>query len=146
MRPDLALLTPQGWPEAGKARLLVQVYPAEQDLEKQVMGKRWKASPETRMMTLLHASDVRLGLVTNGEWWMLVSAKRGETTSFASWFAEMWLEERVTFQAFRSLLHLGRFFGMREDETLEAMLTESAENQAEVTNQLGDQVRRAWRC
>ena len=28
------------------------------------------------MMELLHATDVRLGLVTNGEQWMLVDARR----------------------------------------------------------------------
>jgi len=48
-------------------RLLVQVYPATQNLEKPIPGRHWKASPATRMMELLHATDVRLGLITNGE-------------------------------------------------------------------------------
>ena len=33
LRPDLALLNPPGRPEAGRARLLVQVFPAGQHLE-----------------------------------------------------------------------------------------------------------------
>ena len=48
---------------------------------------RWKASPDTRMMELLHDTGVRLGLVTNGDHWMLVDAPKNETTGFASWYA-----------------------------------------------------------
>ena len=95
------------------------------------------------MMELLHSTDVRLGLVTNGEHWMLVDAPRGETTGFASWYAHLWLEEQLTQRAFRSLLGVRRFFGVADDETLEAMLAESATNQQEVTDQLGLQVRHA---
>jgi methylase of polypeptide subunit release factors len=95
------------------------------------------------MMELLHAAGVRIGLVTNGEQWMLVDAPRDETTGFASWYAALWLEERLTLRAFRSLLGAPRFFGVAEKDTLEALLAESAENQQEVTDQLGYQVRRA---
>ena len=67
---------------------------------------KWVSLPplETRMMELLHATDVRLGLVTNGEHWMLVDAPKGDTTGFASWYAGLWLEEQITLRAFRSLL------------------------------------------
>ena len=68
---------------------------------------------------------------------------RGETTGYASWYATLWLEEPITLRAFRSLLGVHRFFGVAEDETLEAMLKESAANQQEVTDQLGYQVRKA---
>jgi hypothetical protein len=70
-------------------------------LEKPVVGKMWKASPDTRMMELLHAADVPLGLVTNGEQWMIVSAPRGETTGFASWYADLWMQEPITLRAFQ---------------------------------------------
>jgi hypothetical protein len=33
---------------------------------------------------------VRLGLLTNGEQWMLVDAPKGETTGFISWYARLW--------------------------------------------------------
>jgi hypothetical protein len=72
LRPDVIVRNPEGVPNAGKARMLVQVYPATQDLEKPLHGRHWKASPATRMMELLHATDSRLGLVTNGNDWMLV--------------------------------------------------------------------------
>ena len=78
LRPDVVVRNPEGVPDAGKARLLVQVYPPAQDLEKPIPGRHWKASPATRMMELLRATDTRLGLVTNGNDWMLVDAPRGE--------------------------------------------------------------------
>ena len=137
--PDMALLSP----DDRQPRLLIKLYPAGQDLDKSIAGLHWKASPATRMMELLRRTGVRLGLVTNGERWMLVDAPPNETTGFASWYAALWLEEPITLRAFRSLLGVRRFFGVPDDETLEAMLTKSASNQQEVTDQLGYQVRRA---
>jgi len=94
-------------------------------------------------MELLHATDVRLGLITNGEHWMLVDAPKGETTGFASWYAALWFEEPLTLRAFRSLLGVSRFFSAADAETLEAMLASSATHQQEVTERLGYQVREA---
>ncbi len=139
LRPDFVVRETNG----GNNRMLIRAYPATQHLEKPVAGRTWKASPSTRMMELLHGTGVRLGLVTNGEHWMLVDAPRGETTGFASWYAHLWLDEPITLRAFRSLLSAERFFGVPDDETLEAMLAESALNQQEVTDQLGYQVRNA---
>lgn len=143
LRPDFLVRNPDAGANAGKPRLLIQTYSLGQNLEKPVWGRHWKASPSTRMMELLHSTEVRLGLVTNGEHWMLVDAPRGETTGFASWYAGLWLEEPVTLRAFRSLLGVRRFFGVGDDETLEAILAESASHQQEVTDQLGLQVRHA---
>jgi hypothetical protein len=143
LRPDFAVVNPEGTADARKPRLLVQIVPAGQDLDRPLKEHRWKASPATRMMELLHATGVRLGLVTNGERWMLVDAPRSETTGFASWYASLWLEERVTLQAFCSLLGVRRFFGVPDGETLEALLAESSQDQQEVTDRLGYQVRRA---
>jgi hypothetical protein len=143
LRPDLALVGPKGTDVAGKPHLLVSVYPPDQLLDRPVTGKHWKATAATRMMELLHAADTPLGLVTNGEQWMLVFAPRGETTGFSSWYATLWIEEQVTLRAFHSLLSVNRFFGVAASDTLSALLTESAKDQQEVTNQLGDQVRDA---
>jgi hypothetical protein len=143
LRPDLVVRNPEGGPNAGKARLLVQTYPPTQAPEKPIPGRHWKASPASRMMELLHATDTRLGLVTNGEQWMLVDAPKGETTGFASWYANLRFEEPLTLRAFRSLLAVHRFFSVADDETVESMLKESASNQQEVTDRLGYQVRQA---
>src|SRR6266568_1256273 len=126
-----------------KPRLLIQQYPATQSLEKVVAEKHWKATPATRMMELLRNTGMRLGLVTNGKNWMLVDAPPNETTGYYSWDAEIWLEEPLTLQAFRSLLSMERFFNVPKEETLEELLTKSAQKQQEVTSQLGDQVLRA---
>ena len=135
---------PRGPPEPGRRRLLIQTYPPAQDLEKPIPGRHWKASPATRMMELLHATDTRLGLVTNGNDWMLVEAPKGETTGFITWDATFWAEEPLTLRAFRSLLGVHRFFSAADDETLEAMLKERRiENQQEVTDRLGYRVRKA---
>src|SRR5262245_56582510 len=143
LRPDLALIAPAGTEAVGRAQLLITIYPAEQALDRPVVGKHWKANPATRLMELLHAADVPLGLVTNGEQWMLAFAPRGETTGYASWSAGLWLDEPITLRAFHSLLGIARFFGVAADGTLLAMLKASAQDQQEVTDQLGYQVREA---
>src|SRR6202045_789750 len=118
LRPDFALVGPTGTDTAGQAQLLIASYPADQALGKPVIGKHWKATPTTRMMELLHGAGVPLGLVTNGEEWMLVYAPRGETTGHASWYAALWLDEPITLRAFHSLLGARRFFGVAADSTL----------------------------
>jgi hypothetical protein len=143
LRPEFALVGPMGSELAGKPQLLINLYPAEQSLDKPVAGKHWKATPGTRMMELLHATNVPLGLVTNGEQWMLGFAPRGETTGFTSWLASLWIDEHITLRAFHSLLSTRRFFGVAQPDTLCGLLQESAKDQQEVTNQLGDQVRDA---
>ena len=139
LRPSWVLKAP----EEAQPRLLFSAYPPEQSMDRAVLGMAWKASPATRMMTLLHGTGVPLGLVTNGEQWMLVAAQRGEATSFVSWYASLWSEEPLTLRAFRALLGVRRFFGVPVNEMLTALLAESLHNQQEVTDQLGFQVRKA---
>lgn len=140
LQPDLVVHEPA---HPSQPRMLVKVYPKSQDLEKAPPDKRWKASCTTRMTELLRATGVRLGLVTNGEQWMLVDAPRNETSAFISWYASLWFEEPLTLRAFRSLLSSRRFFSVQDSDTLEGMLAESVNQQQEVTDQLGYQVRRA---
>jgi hypothetical protein len=139
LRPDWIVNDPA----TKKARLLVQVYPRSQSLTKPVASSRWKTSPDTRMMQLLHDTGIRLGIVTNGDYWMLVNAPKNETTGYVSWYSNLWLEEKDTLRAFRTLLCADRFFNVPEDQTLEALLDKSADDQQEVTDQLGYQVRKA---
>ena len=139
LRPDWIVNDPA----MKKPRLLVQAYPRSQSLTKPVASSRWKTSPDTRMMQLLHDTGIRLGVVTNGDHWMLVNAPKHETTGYASWYANLWLEEPVTLRAFRTLLCADRLFSVPENETLEALLDRSAADQQEVTDQLGYQVRKA---
>lgn len=139
LRPDVAIVSPRDQ----HPQMLVQVVPPHHNLEKPLPGARWKTPPTTRMMTLLHAQGVRLGLLTNGEQWMLVDAPHGETTGFISWYARLWLEESLTLRSFQTLLGAARFFSVAEPDTLAAMLAASVTDQQDVTDQLGEQVRRA---
>jgi methylase of polypeptide subunit release factors len=141
LMPDLMIRTPDTHEGAGSPRLLIQVYPLGQGLERAVSGRHWKASPQARMTDLLRGLGGQgihtcLGLVTNGDHWMLVSTAAGEAIGFASWYATLWLEEPLTLRAFRSLLAVGRFFGVSDRDTIETLLRDSASAQDEVTDQL----------
>ncbi|TEH45769.1 Eco57I restriction-modification methylase domain-containing protein [Pseudomonas aeruginosa] len=136
LAPDYALVSND------KPLLLVQSYPAGTDLTATMKIDGWIASPAERMERLCRASGCRLGLVTDGERWMLVDAPVGAVVTYASWYARLWSQERQTLQAFVALLGIARFFGA-EDETLPALLDESLQHQEAVTDALGEQVRRA---
>lgn len=142
LRPDFAIIPPADRTDR-RPVLLVRVYPPGQRLESPLMGSVWKASPAARMMELLHATGLPLGMLTNGEEWQLVFAPKNESTGFASWYADLWLQEPLTLRAFQSLLSQDRFFGVADDDTPAALLQASLKDQHEVTNSLGAQVRQA---
>lgn len=102
----------------------------------------WTASALDKMTKLCRINNVRLGLLTNGEEWMLINAPNGQTSGQVTWYARLWFQEPKTLQAFSSLLGVRRFFGP-EDEKLPALLDESLDCFEEVTNTLGSQVRTA---
>jgi len=139
LQPDFAVVDAQN---DDRCCMFVAVYPPDTELSAPVKGDKWAASPAERMVELCRARDVRLGLVTNGERWMLVDAPVGGVTSFASWYAHLWGQEPITLQAFVSLLGIRRFF-VDTSEQLPALLDESLKLQDEVTDALGKQVRRA---
>jgi hypothetical protein len=143
LRPSMVIVEPNGRAKAGTARLLVAVWPSDQELDTVVPTARWAASPLERMTQLCRSTGVRLGLVTNGERWTVVDAPVGQTAGYASWYAGLWLQEPITLSAFDALLGVRRFFAVAETDTLEALLDESLAFQQEVTDQLGYQVRRA---
>lgn len=137
LSPDFAVV-----PDGGKPLLLIQTHGPEVDLEATQRLDGWASTPAERMVALCRATGCRLGLVTNGERWMLVDAPVGAVTTFASWYARLWGQEPVTLQAFVHLLGIRRFF-VDESERLPALLDRSLKYQDEVTDALGEQVRRA---
>lgn len=141
LRPDFAVVEPQ----TSRVRLLVSLWPARTELAAHLPGERWAASPVDRMATHLRLVGVELGLVTNGEHFCLVWAPRTGPVGRATWVASVFAEpaERTLLDSFTSVLGAKRFFAVRSEDQLEALLAESASAQAEVTNQLGLQVRRA---
>lgn len=122
--------------------MLVHAYGQDVDLDATQKLDGWASTPAERMVTLCRAAGCRLGLVTNGERWMLVDAPVGAVTTFASWYARIWAQEPVTLQAFVHFLGIQRFF-VDESERLPALFDRSLKFQDEVTDALGEQVRRA---
>lgn len=139
LSPDLAVIDEQ---RANKPLLLIQSYAQEADLNATLKQDGWAATPADRMVALCRSLGCRLGLVTNGERWMLVDAPVGAVSTFASWYARIWNQEPITLQAFVHLLGIRRFF-VDESEQLPALFDRSLKFQDEVTDALGEQVRRA---
>lgn len=137
LSPDFAVVR-----NDAKPLMLVHVYGADVDLDATSKLDGWASTPAERMVTLCRATSCRLGLVTNGERWMLADAPVGAVTTFASWYARIWSQEPVTLQAFIHLLGIRRFF-VDESERLPALFDRSLKFQDDVTDALGEQVRRA---
>jgi hypothetical protein len=141
LKPDYALFSS----DANKPYLLVASYSAHIELTEVVAGDGWSTTPAERMSHLCRATGTRLGLVTNGEQWMIVDAPDGGITSYASWYARLWSQEPVTLKAFFSLLNIRTVFsgfGL-EAKKLTELLDDSLKHQDEVTETLGAQVQRA---
>lgn len=136
LSPDYALVNGQ------KALLLIQTYPADTDLDAAISQQGWVATPAERMVQLCRTTGCRLGLITNGERWLLIDAPVGSVVTYASWYARLWGQEPLTLQAFLTLLGIRRFF-VDVSEQLPALFDESLQHQEEVTDALGAQVRRA---
>jgi len=134
LKPDYVLFNES-------ASLLIRVLEPNKNLEKSSVHTEDK--PLDEMRELLRATNVPLGLVTNGRIWTLVYSKREEPTGYATWDSEFWQEEKISLSSFQNLLELRRFYGLSEEETLLALYEKSKNEQIEITRQLGDQVQRA---
>ncbi len=120
----------------------IHVLPPDTDLDASMRFGGLMCSPADRMALHLRALGKPFGLATNGERWMLVHAPVGQVSGFASWYARLWAQEPETLRAFGSILGTRRFFAP-EDERLPALYERSLTHQDEVTDALGEQVRRA---
>lgn len=137
--PDFVLVDPTH----GDALLtFIHVFPPDVDLSASMKFGGLACSPGDRMALHLRALGKPFGIVTNGERWMLVHAPEGQVSTFASWYARIWGQEPETLRAFASLLSVRRFFAPEQDR-LPALFKRSLTHQDEVTDALGDQVRRA---
>jgi hypothetical protein len=103
----------------------------------------WAASPIDRMEELLRRGQVPVGVVTDGRWWAIVSAR--EQTMVASGIvdAQTWIEEPQTRNAFVELLQRRRLVGGKAEDRLSELFRESVAAAEEITEALGTQVRRA---
>ena len=140
---ELAAADPPGDSPAGGARLLVFCLPAGTDPRTRPAGDTWPATWVQRSALSCRHHRVPLALVTDGDHLTLVHAPQGGATGWGTWRASEFATEPVLLDSFRTMLHSRRFTGAAERDTPEALLVESAGSQAEVTDQLGTQVRRA---
>lgn len=139
LKPDYVVIDDQ---HADTPLLLIQVYDHSVKLDETVQNDSWATTPAERMAHLCKTTKTRLGLVTNGEHWMLVDAPDGGIITYADWYSRLWSQEPITLQAFVALLGVGRYF-CEEERKLPYLIDKSAEHQDEVTETLGEQIRRA---
>ena len=132
-----------GGSPTGGARVLVFSLPVGTDPRARPAGDTWPATWVQRAALSCRHHGVPLALVADGDHLTLVHAPRGGATGWGTWRASEFATEPVLLDSFRSMLHARRFLGASERDTPEALLVESAGSQAEVTDQLGTQVRRA---
>ena len=132
-----------GGSPAGGARVLVFSLSAGTDPRARPPGDTWPATWVQRSALSCRHHRVSLALITDGDHLTLVHAPPGGATGWGTWRASEFATEPVLLDSFRSMLHARRFLGASERDTPEALLVESAGSQAEVTDQLGTQVRRA---
>ncbi|PTL78071.1 type IIL restriction-modification enzyme MmeI [Vitiosangium sp. GDMCC 1.1324] len=137
--PELVFVDPT---QGGAPLAPVHVFPPDTDISASMKFGGLSCSPGDRMALHLRALNKPFGLVTNGERWMLVHAPTGQVATFVSWYARIWGQEPATLRAFASLLGVRRFFAPEQDR-LPALFERSLKHQDEVTDALGDQVRRA---
>ena len=97
-----------------KPKLMISVFLEGTDLEKAKAGDTWPIPIYEQMIHLCRSKNIRLGLLTNGERWMLVNAPIGGSSSHISWYSRLWYQEPVTLKAFRSLLGVRRWFGPKD--------------------------------
>lgn len=137
--PELVFVDPT---HGGAVLAPIHLFPPDTDLSASMKFGGLSSSPGDRMALHLRALNVPFGIVTNGERWMLVHAPTGQVATFASWYARIWSQEPATLRAFVSLLGVRRFFASAR-ERLPALFERSLKHQDDVTDALGDQVRRA---
>jgi hypothetical protein len=130
-------------PASGEIRLLGMV--TGQSPVARVKESDWPATPADRLAQLCRARGIQLGIATDGRWWSLVWASPRGTTSVATFDAISWPDaaERSVLRAFISLLQRRRFFAVPASRQLPALFDRSLDNEEELTDRLGVQVRQA---
>ncbi|HEX7602747.1 MAG TPA: hypothetical protein VF316_14120, partial [Polyangiaceae bacterium] len=102
----------------------------------------WDYPPSAKFDRLLRHARVPIGLLTNREAVRLVYAPHGESSGAITFRIEDMVSVggRPILDAFVMLLSANRFFVVTEERSLPAILAESRKRQANVTNELADQV------
>jgi hypothetical protein len=145
LRADYAVVGPgaPGEDAPERPRLLVRVVKPGTPIVERIPGDRWAASQLERTALLCRAAGCELGVVTDGDRWVLAWAPPGRTGGHGTFTAQLFSEEPALLDAFVALLGAARLFAVRKGDHLEALFHESASAEEEVTTRLGAQVRAA---
>jgi hypothetical protein len=102
----------------------------------------WEYPPAAKFERLLRHTRIPIGLLTNREVIRLIYAPHGESAGHIDFrIADMAeVGGRPILDAFVMLLSATRFFSVAAPQALPALLSESRKRQANVTNELADQV------
>jgi hypothetical protein len=122
--------------------------PAELPLDRpETTTGPWDYPPAAKFDRLLRACRVPIGLLTNRTTVRLVYAPHGESSGHIDFRVEdlASVSGRAIFDAFVMLLSAERFFGVAPEHQLPALLRDSRTRQANVTNELADQMLDALR-
>lgn len=103
----------------------------------------WAADAIDRMAALLRETGVPVGLVTDGQWWAIVSARADVTTASGVFDASLWTQERPSRNAFFALAGFASLASGEVEKRLPALFELSIASAEQITEALGDQVRRA---
>ncbi|MCL4750476.1 MAG: N-6 DNA methylase [Myxococcales bacterium] len=117
--------------------------PAVLDLDKpETATGPWDYPPAAKFDRLLRHCRVPVGILTNREVVRLVYAPHGESSGHITFRIEdmVTVGGRPILDAFVMLLSATRFFGVAKEHALPALLAESRKRQANVTNELAEQV------
>ncbi|PSL56580.1 hypothetical protein B0I31_103333 [Saccharothrix carnea] len=129
LQPDQVVFGPDPGASGGTAARL-HVYRRDADPELVARVCRDTATP--------------LALLTDGKLWTLVHARPGGPTSTAVFDADLWSEEPLLLRAFVSLLSAQRMLAPADrPDTTAALFARTEDEQTQVTDTLGAQVRQA---
>lgn len=126
---------------AGTGALVLVVDPVES--LRDTLDDGWASTPIDRMEELLRATAVPIGVVTDGRWWGIVSARPHTMVASGVVDAQTWIEEPQTRNAFVALLQRRRLIGGAAEDRLTELFGASVAAAEEITEALGTQVRRA---
>lgn len=129
-------------PSSKNIRFFIDVLNSGEDLDQSSSKDKWPSTITERMLAICRNFNVRYGLVTNGEKWALISAPIGFNSGIGIWYSRLWRYEPITLKSFQNLLGVRKCFGPQE-QTLGNLLDLSLTAHEEVTNTLGEQVKRA---
>ena len=131
-------------PPPPEPAVLVFALPAGTSPFASPQGDNWSATHVQRAALACRSFGVPLALVTDGDHLTLVHARDKETpTGWGTWRALEFASEPVLLSSFVSMLGARRFTAAEPGDRPAALLAESVDSQADITDQLGTQVRQA---